>query len=77
MNRVHPLSLGDCNDCVDVEVRPHRLAALRRTNQKCLVGLEAMKREAILVAVDRHRPETQLGGGPEAADGDLRTVGDE
>ena len=62
---------------VDVQIRPDRLAALRRADQKRLVGLEAMQREAIFVAVDRDGPQAEFGGGPEAADGDFRTIGDE
>ena len=36
-----------------------------------------MQREAIFVAVDRDGAQAELGGGPEAANGDFRTVGDE
>jgi hypothetical protein len=36
-----------------------------------------MQREAIFVTVNRNGPKSKLGGGPEAADGDFRTIGDE
>ncbi len=48
-----------------------------RADQERFVGLEPMQREAIFVAVDRDGAQAELGGGPEAADGDLRAVGDE
>jgi hypothetical protein len=43
VNRVDPLLAGDCDQRFDIQVRAHRLAALRRTDQECLVGLEAMQ----------------------------------
>ena len=77
MNRVDALRLGDRDDRLDVEIRAHRLAALRRADEERLVGLEAVQREAVFVAVDRDGPQPEFGGGPEAADGDFRAVGDE
>ena len=62
---------------VDVQIRADRLAALRRPDQKRFVGLEAMQREAIFVAVDRDGSQPELGGGPEAANGNFRAVGNE
>ena len=62
---------------VDVQVRADRLAALRRPDEERFVGLEAVQREAIFVAVDGDGAQAELGGGPEAADGDLGPVGDE
>ena len=46
----------------------------RRTDQKRLVGLEAVQREAVFVAVDRDGAQPELGGRPEAADGDFRRL---
>ena len=49
----------------------------RRPDEKCLVRLEAVQREAILVAVDGDRAQAELGGGAETPDGDFGPVGDE
>ena len=77
MNRVDALFPGDCDDRVDIQIRPHRLAALRRTDQERLVGFEAVQRKAILVAVHGNSAQTELRRGSEAADGDLGAVGNE
>ena len=71
MNRVHPVLLGHRHQLVDVEIGADRLSAFRRSNQERLVGLEPVKRKTVFVAEDRHRPQAQLGGGAEAADGDF------
>ena len=42
-----------------------------------LVGGEAVERAAVLVGVDGDRPQLQLLGGADDADGDLAAVGDE
>ena len=77
MDRVDAVLLGDRDERVDVQIRAHRLAAARRPDQERLIGLEAVQREAIFVAVDRDGAQTELGRGAEAADGDLGPVGDE
>ena len=69
--------LRHCDDLIDVEVRAYRLAPLRRTDQIRLVGLEAVRRKPVLVAVDRHRSQPQLRRGSKTADRDLRPVRDE
>ena len=78
MNRVDArCCLATAIRLVDVEIRTDRFAAGFRPDEERFVGLEPMQREAILVAVDSDGAETELGGGSEAADGDLRAVGDE
>jgi hypothetical protein len=42
-----------------------------------LVGFRPMQREAILLRVDRHGTQAELGGAPHDPDGDLATVGDQ
>ncbi len=74
MNRVRAAVLRDGENGVDVQVRADRLAALRGTDLKRFVGLEAMQRKAILVAVDRDGAEPELGSGTETADRDFRSV---
>ena len=69
--------LRDGDDRIDVQIRAHRLAAGGGTDEKRFVGLESMERETIFVAVDRDGSQAELGGGPETADGDFRTIGDE
>ena len=77
MNGVSSVLACDRNQRFDIQVRPDWLAAFRRPDQKCFIGLEAVQREAILVAVDRHRTQPELGGSPEAANRDLGSIGDE
>ncbi len=77
MNGIDALLLRDRDERLDVQVRAHRLAALGRPDEKCLVCLEPVQRETIFVAVDRDRSQAQLGGGPETPDGDFGPVGDE
>ena len=77
MNAVHPALSGDGDERTDVEIRADRLAALRRTDQEGFVSLEAMQGKAVLLAVDRDRPEPELGGGAEASNGDFRSVGNQ
>ena len=77
MDRVHALLFGHGDDRIDVQIRAHRLAAGGGTDEKRFVGLESMERETIFVAVDRDGSQAELSGGPETADGDFRTIGDE
>ncbi len=63
------------DDAGDVEVGADRLAGL--AGAVGFVGLEAVQGEAVLVGVDRHRADAQLGGGAKDADRDLAAVGDE
>src|SRR6185369_17433084 len=77
MNRVDALRLRDGNDGLNVQIRPDRFAALDGTNQKCLVSLEAVQGKTILVAVDGDGTQPKLSRGPEAADGNFRTIRDE
>ena len=73
MDRVDALLLGQLDDRVDVEVAADRLA--RPAHLVGLVGLEPMRREAVLVRVDRHRPDAQLVCRAEDPDRDLAPVG--
>ena len=77
MDGIHAVALRHFDDGRDVEVRPDRFAAGRRTNQERLVGLEPVQREPVFVAVDGHRLQAELSGGAKNADGDFRAVGDE
>jgi hypothetical protein len=77
MNGVDAVLDRHRDDRLDVQVRTDRFAAARRSDQERFVGLETVQRKPIFVAVDRDRPEAELGCRPEAADGDLRAVGDE
>ena len=62
---------------VDVQVGANRFAATFGANQERFISLEAMQREPVLVTVDGHGPQPQLGAGTQAADGDLRTIGNQ
>jgi len=77
MNRVDSLGFGHRDDRVDIQIRSDRLATLRRADRKRFVGLESMQRETVFVTVDSHRAQAESSGGPEAADGDFRSIGDE
>ena len=77
MDRIDAMLLGDGDDRCDVQVPLDRLAAVRRPDLVRLIGLEAMQREAVFIGVNRDRPQPQLGGGAEDADGDLGPVGNQ
>ena len=77
VDAVDTLLLRQCDNRLDVQIGPHRFAARGRTDEEGLVSLEAMQREAVLLAVDRDRAHAEFRGGTEAADGNLRAVGDE
>src|SRR5437899_525534 len=72
-NRIHVALDRQGHDPGDVEIGPDRLA--RAADQIGLVGLEAVQREAVLVAVDGHGADSQLVGAAEYADGNLAAVG--
>jgi hypothetical protein len=65
------------DDLVDIEVGADRLAPLGGTDGVGLVRLEPVRGKAILVAVNRHRAQSELGGGAETADGNFRPVRNE
>ena len=65
----------DVDEFVDGEVGPHRTHT--GADEVALVCLVTVQRDPILVAVDRHRPQTQLGACAKYADGDLSAVGDQ
>ncbi len=77
MDRVDLMTLRHVEDCRDVEVGFDRSPAVRRADEKRLVCLVAMKRKAVLVAIDGHGPQPELGGGAKAPDGDLGSVRNE
>jgi hypothetical protein len=72
---VRPRLARHPDDLVDVEVGPHRVPAL--ADEVGLVGLGAVHGVAVLPGEDRDRPDAELVGRPEGADGDLPAVGDE
>ena len=76
MNRVDSALASDGEDAGDVQIRADRLSAVDRPYLERLVGLEPMQGEAVLVAVDGHRSQAELGGGSETPDGDFRSIGD-
>src|SRR5206468_3384486 len=63
------------DDVVHVAVGLDRRAP--GADEIALVGGEAVERAAVLVGVDGDRPQLQLLGGADDADGDLAAVGDE
>ena len=67
------MSFAIADDALDVEIRGDRSASL--ADHVRLVRLEAVDAEAVLLRVDRHRAQAELGGRPEDADGDLAAVG--
>ena len=76
MDRVDSALAGDGQDGGDVQVRADRLTAADRPYLERLVGFEPMQGEPVFVAVYGDRPQAELGGGPETADGDFRSIGD-
>jgi hypothetical protein len=68
---VAPARQGD--DLVDPQVGLD--GPLPLPHQVGLVGLVAVEGEPVLLRVDRDRPDPELGGGAEDADGDLAAVG--
>ena len=73
VDRVDFLLSGQFDDRRDVEIATDRLAGA--TDLVRLVGLEAMRREPILVRVDRDGPDAQLVRRSEDTNGDLAPVG--
>ncbi len=65
----------DPDDLGDVQVGPHRVAAL--ADQVRLVGLGAVHRVAVFPGEDGDGADAELVGGTEGPDGDLPAVGDE
>lgn len=65
--------LGDSDNLSDSQVRPDRVSLL--ADQVGLVGLQAMKRIAILKRVDGDRLRAELECGTEGTDRDLAAVG--
>ena len=66
---------GDANDVGNVEIgfdRPLSIA-----HQIALVGFRPVQREPILARMDGHGSNTEFGGRPHHANGDLAAIGDE
>ena len=72
MDRVAPRVRGDLDDVVHGEVGGDGAAPC--ADAVGLVGLEAVKREVILLRVDRDRGLAHLVGGAQDANGDLAPV---
>jgi hypothetical protein len=68
---VHALVLRGGDDGLDIEVGRDRTLAL--ADQIRFVRLEPVEAEAVLLRVDRHGAEAQLGARAENADGDPRS----
>ncbi len=66
---------GGVDDQFMIEVGPDRMAPL--PDLIGLVGLDPVQRPPVLPGVDGHRPDAELGGGPERSDGDLAPVGNQ
>ena len=75
MNHVHALLLREGDDAGDVEIRADR--AFADADQVRLVRLETMDRKPVLLGVDGHGAETQLGSRAKNADGNFAAVGDQ
>ncbi len=75
VDRVRAALLGDPDDLRDVEVGPHGRTPL--ADEVRLVRLDPVDAVAVLPGEHRDRAGAQLGGGPEGADGDLASVGDQ
>ena len=69
---VHALLLRQRHDAFDVQVRAQRSFVLVQLIG--LVRLEAVRAEAVLLRIDAHCFQSQLGGRPHHADGDFRAV---
>ena len=76
MDRVDSALAGDGQDGGHVQVRADRLTAADRPYLERLVGFEPMQGEPVFVAVHGDRAQAELGGRPETADGDFRSIGD-
>jgi len=74
MDRVGARLAGDADDVGDREIGGDRAEA--GADLIGLVGLEAVKRELVLLREDRNGLQAELIRRPEDADGDLRAVGD-
>ena len=72
VDRVDAGVLGDADDLVDREVGADRAEVL--ADEVALVRLVAVQVHSVFVAVDRHRTEPELRGGPKHADRDLPAV---
>ena len=81
MDRVRAGDPGDAQDLLDRQIgldRPHVLVEMRAAADLiALVRLEAVEGQLVLLRPDRHRPEPELVGGAEHANGDFGSVGDE
>ncbi len=73
MDGINPLLAGQLDDGLDIEVAMNGRARL--AHWVSFIGLEPMAGEAILMRVDRHRPNAQLVRRTEDADGDLASIG--
>jgi hypothetical protein len=60
VDRVHPDFFGEIDDAGDIEIRADRFARL--TDAIGLVRLETVKRETILMGIDRDRANAEFVG---------------
>ena len=67
----------ELHEGVDVQVGADRLAAALRPDQERFIRLEPVQREAIFVAVDGHGAEPQFAACTQAANGNLRAIGNQ
>mmetsp|Transcript_43463 Transcript_43463/g.80893 ORF Transcript_43463/g.80893 Transcript_43463/m.80893 type:complete len:366 (+) Transcript_43463:1651-2748(+) len=70
---VDPVFLGDLYDGGDVQVRADGSAVFGK--EEGLIGVPAVGRVTIFLAIDGHGAQVQFGGGAEDADSDLAAVG--
>ena len=75
MNGIGTRFRGDADDLIDREISLYRTHAL--ADLIGFIGLEAMKRELVLLGIDCDGANAKLGGGTEDTDGYLRTIGDQ
>ena len=75
MDGVHLRLARDAHDVRDVEVGLDGRAA--GAHEVGFVGLGPVQRETVLLRIDRHRAQAQLGRRPHDTNGDFAAVGDE
>ena len=75
MNRVRSGLARDADDIVDRQIGLDRAEPL--ADPIGLVRLEAVQRDAVLVRIDGHGLEAELGAGAKNADRDLAAIGDQ
>ena len=77
MDGIGPDRKGELHQRFDVQVGANRLAAALGPNQERFIRLEPVQRETIFVAVDSHGTKAEFAACTQAANGDLRAIGNQ